>query len=184
MLNSQVLTMKKPSRASFLPPPSSINGPTAHYRLQKYTVSVSHLFHLQPSRCVWAPECMAASGGGGVSVLMQCVGGGDEWPYDSNISHLPARAADGNAELRLLVSVSCRKPEAWKHKRVSAMLWTCTLCFCCVSLLKRGTMKMTSRFINWLIMQILSGAFLFFFLLLLVWRSKPGKTQTWYSPLF
>lgn len=110
MLNSQVLTMKKHSRASF-PPPTSINGPTAHYRLQKYTVSVSHLFHLQPSRCVWAPECTAAGGGGGVSVLMQCVGGGDERPYDSNISHLLARADDGNAELKLLVSVFCLKTQ-------------------------------------------------------------------------
>lgn len=65
MFNSQGLTTNKPSRASThasLFPPTSINGLTAHYRLQKYTVSVSHLFHLQPSRCVWAPECMAARG--------------------------------------------------------------------------------------------------------------------------
>lgn len=73
---------KDPIRASVhasLFPPTSINGLPAHYVLQKYTVTVSHLFHLRPSRCVWA----ASGGGGRCERLMQCVGCGDEQPCTS-----------------------------------------------------------------------------------------------------
>lgn len=99
---------KDPSRASIhasLFPPTSINGLPAHYGLQKYTVTVSHLFHLQPSRCVWA-----ASSGGEMWAFNAVCG---MWRWTTlhlGISHLPARGDDeqvegetaGNAEIWLL----------------------------------------------------------------------------------
>lgn len=53
---------KKSQQSLTFPRLSSINGLTAHYRRQKYTVTVSHLFYLQPSRCVWASVWQRAEG--------------------------------------------------------------------------------------------------------------------------
>ena len=91
----QVPTVKKASRASIHAwrfPPTSIIGLSAHYRLQKYNVSVSHLFHLQPSRCVWAPECMAASAG--MRVFNAMCGMWRWTTLNLGISHLLARGYD------------------------------------------------------------------------------------------